>query len=111
MKKSDSISFSETLKEPAYEHLWEVVHFLENARDEELFPEKYMAAQHWLIARKVKALYLENPRMPLNRVVITILSGIPESTSALILLELTHLTINLWEKQSDNAYAMHGQTQ
>ena len=111
MKKSESISFSETLSNPSYEHLWEVVHFLENARDEELFPEKYMAAQQWLIARKVKALYLENPQMPLNKVVISVLSGIPDSTSAHVLLELTHLTINLWEKKSDSAHVMHGQTQ
>ena len=111
MKKSESISFSETLNEPAYEHLREVALFLEHAQDEELFPEKYMAAQQGLIARKVKALYLENPQMPLNKVVINVLSGIPDSTSARVLLELTRLTINLWENQSDTAYMMHGKTQ
>lgn len=103
MKKSESISFDETLREPAYEHLRDVAIFLDEARDEELFQEKYLAAQEGIIARKVKSLHLESPQMPLNKVVATILSDVAESTSPDMLLALTRMAIEVWEDQASKA--------
>jgi hypothetical protein len=106
MKKSESISFGETLSEPAYEHLRDVALFLDKARDEELFQEKYLATQEGIIVRKVKSLHLESPQMPLNKVVATILSNVPENTSPDMLLELTRMTIDVWESQASKASAV-----
>jgi hypothetical protein len=100
MKQAQSISFEEALKDPAYEHLWESIRFLESARFEDLFPEKHLLALQDILSVKIKALYQVNPLLPLKDVVKNALSDLADDTSAQTVLAMTKYAIEQWESLS-----------
>ncbi|MBC7777587.1 MAG: hypothetical protein H7246_19290, partial [Phycisphaerae bacterium] len=82
MGKSIELTYEEVMTNPAYEHFREAVALLQNSRFEDLFPEKHLLALKDLTARKLKALHLETPSLPLKDVVTHALENLPDDTSA-----------------------------
>lgn len=68
--KKISMTFEEVLQTSELTHLHEVVNFLENTQDINLFPEKYNAALKQTISRKTDSLFSDNPSMPVKKVII-----------------------------------------
>lgn len=103
--KQQSISFQDALQDPSYEHLWDTLQYLETAKFSDLFPQKHLLALQDLIAQKLRALHLETPFLPLKDVVTHVLGGLPDDTSAAVVLELTRFTIEKWEAMSERELA------
>ncbi|MFN0033440.1 MAG: hypothetical protein ACKVUS_00150, partial [Saprospiraceae bacterium] len=92
-QQNKSISFEEALQDPAYEHLWGTLRYLETAKFSNLFPKKHLLALQDLIARKLKALHGEIPSLPLKDAVTHALENLPDDTSAAVVMELTRFAI------------------
>jgi uncharacterized protein YjgD (DUF1641 family) len=98
--KSTAISFEDVLQNGELSHLHEVVHFLENTKNEPLFPEKYAASIKRSISKKVKVLFVEHPTMPLKKVITIVVNSLPDTLDAKFLLSMTAFIIESWEDLS-----------
>ncbi len=102
---SNSPTFEEALQNPAYEHLWETLKYLQTAKFADLFPEKHLLAHKSLIAQKLKALHGHSPLLPLKDVVAHTLESLPDDTSAAVVMELTRFAIDKWEAMAEKEVA------
>ena len=98
--KEKSISFEEVLQNEELTHLHEVVHFLENTKDEDIFPCKQAAYFKDAVAKRVELLHRENPKMPLKKAITTVLDSFLDVSDAEMLLKLTKWTIQEWENKA-----------
>ena len=110
--KRTSMTFDEILQNSELTHLHEVVNFLENTEDINLFPEKYNAALKHIISRKIDSLFSDNPLMSVKKVITIILESLPDSLNSDILLEMTAFIIDEWNnlahslQKSQNEFQM-----
>ncbi len=102
-QKKVSIPFEKALKDPTYEHLWDTLRYLETARFADLFPQKHLISLQDIVSRKLKALHLETPSLPLKDVVTHALENLPDDTSAALVMEITRFTIEKWESMTEMA--------
>ena len=98
--KEKSISFEEVLQNKELTHLHEVARFLENTKDEDLFPHKQAAYFKDAVAKRVELLHRESPKMPLKKAITTVLDSFLEVSDAEMLLKLTKWTIQEWENKA-----------
>ncbi len=97
------ISFDDGLKMPEYAHLHEVIHYLENTPDSEIFPRKYEMGMEHIASKKIKSLFKEDPSIALKNVISAVYERLPNSISAELLLKITLFTIKKWENLSNSA--------
>jgi len=100
MKPAKSTSFEDALKDPAYEHLWGHIRFLESARFEDLFPEKHLLALQDIVSLKIKVLHQSDPSLPLKDVVRNVLGDLADNATARTVLAMTKYAIEKWESLS-----------
>lgn len=101
--KSTAISFEDVLQNSELSHLHEVVHFLENTKNKPLFPQKYETSIKRSVSKKVKALFVEHPTMPLKNVITVVVNSLPETLNADFLLSITAFIIENWENLSQSS--------
>ena len=110
--KRTSMPFDEIMQNSELTHLHEIVSFLENNEDINLFPEKYNAALKQTISRKTDSLFSDNPSTPIKKVITIILESLPDSLNSDILLEMTAFIIDEWNdlthslQKSQNEFQM-----
>lgn len=103
--KSIEPTYEEVMSNPAYEWVREAVVLLQNNKFEDLFPKKHLLALQNLAAHKLRVLHRETPSLPLKDVVTHILGGLPDDTSAAVVMELTRFAIEKWEAMSEQELA------
>ena len=98
MMKNNLLNIKEDVSdETSSPNLLEGLHFLEQKGDKIIFPKKYMASLKSLVSQDIKRLKVENPEMPIQKVIVTILNGLNEKLPSGILLEITEFAIKKWE--------------
>lgn len=85
---------------PEYAHLYDVVHFLENAPLGSLFPKKQEVSVIYMAEEAAYELLEANPYMPLKETISTVLMGCEDGLSGEILLKITQMVIKKWKKLS-----------
>ena len=85
------------LNETSSPNLLAGIRFLEQKGDKIIFPKKYMACLKSLVSQDIKRLKIENPEMPIQKVIITILNGLNEKLPSDMLLEITEFAVKKWE--------------
>ncbi len=96
-----SISFEEVLQNKELSHLHEVVHFLEETKDQDLFPNKQTAYFKDAVSQRVQTLYSENSTMPIKKVITSVLENFTENLDEDIILKIIKWTIHEWSNLSD----------
>jgi hypothetical protein len=94
------ISTEIVLRTPEYAHLYDIVHFLENAPPGSLFPEKQEAAEIDNALMNAHKLLKANPTLSLKETLATVLNGCGDKFSGELLLKITERVIKKWEKFS-----------
>ncbi|MFN0176379.1 MAG: hypothetical protein ACKVU0_17190 [Saprospiraceae bacterium] len=74
--------------------------FFEHHKEVIPYHTSYLLAQQDNITNKIQLLRSEHPRMPLTKVVTTILSDLPENMAPRLVRELTLFIIESWEETS-----------
>ena len=92
------ISTEIVLRTPEYAHLYDIVHFLENAPPGSLFPEKQEAAEIDIALENAHELLKANPTLSLKETLSTVLSRCGDAFSGDLLLKITERVIKKWEK-------------
>ena len=85
---------------PELAHLYDIVHFLENAPVGSLFPEKREASAISTAGEAAYELLEAHPCMSLKETLTTVLNGCEEGLSGEVLLKITQRIITRWEKSS-----------
>ena len=85
------------LNEPSSPNFLEGLRFLEQKGDEIIFPKKYMTSLKSLVSQDIKRLKVENPEMPIQKVIVAILNGLSEKLPSDMLIEITEFAIKKWE--------------
>ena len=67
-------------------------------KNQPVFPEKHYAAQKDMLIENVEKLWQQTPHAPIKKVLITILSPLPDFLPAENLIEVTKLVTEEWEK-------------
>jgi len=76
--------------------------FFEHHKEVIPYHTSYLLAQQDNIINKIQVLRSEHSRMPLTKVVTTILSELPENMAPRLVRELTLFIIEKWEETSIN---------
>ena len=97
------ISFDDALLMPEYAHLHEVIRYLENTPDSEIFSRKYEMGMEHIASKKINSLFKEDSSIALKNVVSAVLERLPNNISAELLLKITLFTIKKWENLSNSA--------
>lgn len=95
-------ALKEILGNPSMVQYKEEILWATEASDEELLPEKTLAAHKDSIRQKVKAMTIAYPNYVLREAVVLILKDLPNSIPPDMLLELTRFTIEQWEMVAVN---------
>ncbi len=90
-------ALEEILRDPSMAHYKEAILWAANATDEELLPEKTLAAHKDIIRQKIKALAIAHPNYVLREAIVQILNDFPDTMPSAMLLELTRFAIEQWE--------------
>ena len=88
------------LNETSSPNLLAGFHFLEQKGDKIIFPKKYMASLKSLVSQDIKRLKVENPEMPIQKVMVAVLNGLNEKLPSDMLLEITEFAIKKWENST-----------
>ena len=97
-KDNTSISYEKALQMPELTHLHDTLHYLENAPDSEVLPQKYAQSLEYRSAKHIQRIFKDSPTLPLKDVVSSIIERLPMDISASHILEITPYIINEWEK-------------
>ena len=94
------------IEDPEFAQQLQDIHdYLKKTPFSKAFPNKYKAITKSDVKMKTHELFLENPNMPLKSVVITVLNGLDDDLSAALVLEMTRVIIEKWEKLTASTYA------
>lgn len=99
-EKYEPMTFDEALQLPEYAHCHELIHYLENTPNKDIFPRKYEMSIEGIASRKLSILFNENPTMNLKSVIATVVEALPNDLSPKLLLKITKFTIIEWGKLS-----------
>jgi hypothetical protein len=94
------ISTEIVLRTPELAHLYDIVHFLENAPPGSLFPEKQEAVEISIALENAHNLLKAQPTLSLKETLATVISRCPEGFSGEALLKVTDSTIKKWVQLS-----------
>jgi 20S proteasome alpha/beta subunit len=85
---------------PELAHLYDVVHFLENAPAGSLFPKKKEASAISTAEEAAYELVEAHPNMSLKEAITTVLNSCEEGLSGEVLLKITEKVIKKWAQLS-----------
>lgn len=100
LKENRTMTFEEMLADPEFAHIHEGLRYLQRTPPNELFPKKYEKSMIGLALEDTVHLFNENPNMPLNVVVSTVIRGFDDDLSADLILKMTPKIIEKWKKMS-----------
>lgn len=103
-KKYEPMTFEEALQTPELAHCHELIHYLQNTSNRDIFPRKYEMSIEGIASRKLAVLFNESPTMPLKSVIATVIEALPNDLSPKLLLKMTKFTIEQWRKISDKTF-------
>lgn len=92
-----SLTFEEILDMPKLAHFHDVVRYLQKKPNQKVFPKKYEKSMEHLASDRTYALFQENPKLPLNKVISSIMDKLPDDVPPQLLLKMTQLAIEEWE--------------
>ena len=98
-KLHPTVFMEDAIHDPKFAHLHEAMHFLLNAKEEDLFPNKYGSAWKDLVFQKMAALHKTDPDMSLSKVIGSIIGNLPDTVTPALMLELTAFLIEKWENR------------
>ena len=77
-----------------------IQHFEKNAQKSIVGLDKFEILLNDVVETETSALFIQNPKLPLSKVIATVFKGINENTPPDLLLKMTQLIIKTWlEKQ------------
>jgi hypothetical protein len=94
-------SFEEVLQDPSLSRFHELINYLYNMPNKDVFPKKYEASIQNLVNQKVQTLFVENPSMPLKLVLSLVIEYLLEDLTPKLLLKMTQFTIKKWGKLTE----------
>ncbi len=103
-KDNLSISYEEALQMPELAHLHDTLHYLENAPDSEILPQKYAQSLEYQASKHIQNVFKDTPTLPLKDVVSNVIKRLPNDISATHLLKITPYIIKEWEKLQESVY-------
>ena len=92
-----SLTYEEILENPELSQFHDVVRFLQKKGDQKIFPKKYEKSMENLAFDRTYTLFKENPRLPLNKVIVCIMDKLPDDVPPPLLLKMTQIAIEKWE--------------
>ncbi len=98
-----SLTYEEVLENPELSQFHDVVRFLQKRGNCPLFPEKHEKSMKNLAFDRTYTLFKENPQLPLNKVIATIMDKLPDDVPPPLLLKMTQVAIEKWENLTQNA--------
>jgi hypothetical protein len=94
------------IEDPEFAQQLQDIHdYLKKTPFSKAFPNKYKAITKTEAKKKTYELFLINPNMPLKKVVSTVLNGLDDTLSASLVLEITRVIIDKWEKLTTETLA------
>lgn len=83
----------------------DIIAYVEKTPFKQLFPNKYKASIKHSVETKTEEIFHEQPTMPLKKVVSIVLADLNDETlSAELILEMTQLIIQNWERMTAVIY-------
>lgn len=101
---ANGITSEQILQMPELAHMYEAVRFLEGKDGRDLFPRKYQESMLDSAERDAYLLFKENSNLPIKEVIVSILATYPSDVRGDILLKMTQVIIQKWEKLSKKAH-------
>jgi hypothetical protein len=95
-------SFEEVLQDPSLSRFHELVNYLNNTPNKDVFPKKYEASIQNLVNQKVQTLFVEYPHLPSEFMLSRLTRYLPEDLSPKLLLKMTKFATKKWEKLTGN---------
>jgi hypothetical protein len=93
-------------EDPEYAQQLQDIHdYFKKTPFSKAFPTKYKAIIEDDVLDKTYELFDENPYMPLKSVVTTVLSDLDDDLSAKLVLEMTRIVVDKWEKLTKKTHA------
>jgi hypothetical protein len=93
-------------EDPKYAQQLQDIHdYLKRTPFSKAFPIKYKAITEDEVLDKTYELFEENPNMPLKSVVTTVLNDLDDDLSPKLVIEMTHIIVETWEKMTRKTYA------
>jgi hypothetical protein len=93
-------------EDPEYAQQLQDIHdYLKKTPFNKAFPNKYKAIVEHKVLDKTYELFDENPYMPLKSVVTTVLNDLDDDLSPKLIVEMTRVVVDKWEKLTKKTHA------
>ena len=110
-EKYEPMTFEEALQTPELGHCHDLIHYLQNTDNKDIFPRKYEMSIEGIASRMLSVLFKESPSMPLKSVIATVIEALPNDLSPKLLLKMAKFTIEQWGKISDKNHKENSKLQ
>lgn len=105
MKNKDKIELSDALKDSKMaQQLQDIIQYVETTPFSKMFPEKYENSVERFVAQRSRKLFEEQGHLPLKSVISIVLNDLDDDLSSELLLKMTHVIIEEWERLTASAY-------
>jgi hypothetical protein len=94
-------SFEEVLQNPSLSRFHELINYLDNTPNKDIFPKKYEASIQNLVNHRVKMLFVEYPHMPSEFMLSRLTRYLPKDLSPKLLLKMTKFATKKWGKLTE----------
>lgn len=97
-EKDKSLTFEEALQDPSLAHIHESILYLQKTPFSQMFPKKNELSLTAIVEMEARNLFIENPNLPIKKVITTIFEPLTDDIPAPLVLKLTQKIIQQWSK-------------